>query len=606
VPGNGDTVTISHNVTLTGNVTVGSSPSTGGTAAIAFGSVTGKTLAIGAFRLICKGDISGAASYNGTNTITGGAGGRLTFLPASGQQYGFLGVVGSGLHVNLTGTSGSHFVLDTDKSSSGLSAVTDASTGFNKKILFNLAYVDVTDFGTTSGFGIANRVFGANNVSVTNCTFTRSSYSFQQADSPSAWSGNLTFEDNEFADSVAVTSGSTRNVDFNFIAGLSGTVSIQRNGFDETIRFSDFAPTVTFAHNAHEAVTFNATSSWASADRWHHNFAFVPAGFEASVTVYGPMRDCFIAADDATNPAFFYGAPSLASMSLLRCIFEATNTSNDGEGDANAAGPAVQSIKNCLVLATHGTTVSAGTLLTVNVASGGQAITVEHNTVVGAPTNGAINYAEATSTAEAGQLASVKSNLFVNLGAAGATTFKVFDVGHQTTGGVEDVLSPANGDYNASLNYRLTPQAGNSYTNANNGYQGNFSAVPGTNDITISADPFVDSTRNLRTWGASKGTDGSLAAAVALVKGDPTLIAEADTGLLDWVFAGFAVNDAALQDAGHDAVTIGAMEFEAPSSPSTSTRDRQNKYLRPFCPPILPFGRRRRRVRDERDATLAA
>ena len=35
VPGNGDTVTINHNITVDVNTTIGSSPATGGTAAIA-------------------------------------------------------------------------------------------------------------------------------------------------------------------------------------------------------------------------------------------------------------------------------------------------------------------------------------------------------------------------------------------------------------------------------------------------------------------------------------------------------------------------------------------------------------------------------------------
>jgi hypothetical protein len=556
-PGNGDTVTINHNVTLTGNVTVGSSPATGGTAAIKFGNVTGKTLNLGAYRLICKGDIDAGTAYLGINTVLLGAGARITFFPPSGQQYAFRPNAANTLIITANGTSGNHCTIDTDKSSSGLSSFTNDASASYKIVAFNLAYTDIADFGTSTQFGIGNRVQGAVPVSITNCTFTRSSFAFTEIDAV-VWSGTLTFEDNTFASSVPVTSGSSRICEFDFLG--NSTASIQRNGFDDTIRFGDFKPGVVFAYNAHASVTFAATSSWSTDDAWHHNFGFVPEAFGSSVSMYGPIRDCYLAVDDPTNPQFFPPASSVTNTSYTRCLYEATNTSNDGAGDCNATAPSQTiSVTNCIILPTHGTNIASGTLFTMNTSSGGQDATVNHNTIVG-DVAAAINYGEG-SLSEASQFVAIKSNLFANLGSVGATTYKLFDLGHQTSGGTQDVCAPTAADYNASLNYRLTPAVGNTYTNANNGYQGDFSAVPGTHDVTISADPFVDSTRNLRTWGTTQGTDGTLSAAVALLRSNPSLIATATTGLLEWVRDGFKVTSTTLKDAGHDGVTIGAMGY---------------------------------------------
>jgi hypothetical protein len=83
------------------------------------------------------------------------------------------------------------------------------------------------------------------------------------------------------------------------------------------------------------------------------------------------------------------------------------------------------------------------------------------------------------------------------------------------------------------------------------------------NDLTandVSGDPgFIDSTRNLQSWGTTQGADGTIAGALAIIAANPGLIDDA----VAWIKAGFVVTNAAYNNAGHDGVTIGAMGWQA-------------------------------------------
>jgi hypothetical protein len=82
----------------------------------------------------------------------------------------------------------------------------------------------------------------------------------------------------------------------------------------------------------------------------------------------------------------------------------------------------------------------------------------------------------------------------------------------------------------------------------------------------VVGDPqFADYGRDLASWAVHKGAASGgdtlrqkLDAALALLAADPTLTY---SDLIPWVSAGYAPTNVAYQDAGHDAVTIGAVEF---------------------------------------------
>jgi hypothetical protein len=109
----------------------------------------------------------------------------------------------------------------------------------------------------------------------------------------------------------------------------------------------------------------------------------------------------------------------------------------------------------------------------------------------------------------------------------------------------------------------------------------NAAAAPFESGITVTtnndfgvADPqFFDSSRNLATWGQIiHGTDGTDSAAIALFLSKNGYSSVTDTQsdtpsgvtvaeLIEWVAEGFKVQNASLKDAGHDGVTIGAMDY---------------------------------------------
>jgi hypothetical protein len=122
-------------------------------------------------------------------------------------------------------------------------------------------------------------------------------------------------------------------------------------------------------------------------------------------------------------------------------------------------------------------------------------------------------------------------------------------------------VSPANADYNCG--YNLAAGEADCGAGYGVGYAAPMTGCPGTNDID--EDPaFVDPTRNIATWDASLGGPGTLANAVAELRKLNTPSHNANytvAALLAWVKAGFAPTNVNLQNAGHDNVTIGAVEY---------------------------------------------
>lgn len=188
-----------------------------------------------------------------------------------------------------------------------------------------------------------------------------------------------------------------------------------------------------------------------------------------------------------------------------------TNTGNvfqqfgaDPNGDAvliqNGTGV---TLKFNIVLPNSGKD-NTGTFPTIGNATG---LVVEHNTCyTGSQSLVAF---DDTGTTPAGGISSVRGNAcwFVpawtpaagNLGA-----YLVCDTSHAAApaGGTADVVTGANANYNG--NYGQTTSA-----NAHLGYDANFTAAPGANDVTT--DPnFVNRWANFETWAASVGSTGTL------------------------------------------------------------------------------------------------
>jgi hypothetical protein len=142
----------------------------------------------------------------------------------------------------------------------------------------------------------------------------------------------------------------------------------------------------------------------------------------------------------------------------------------------------------------------------------------------------------------------------------------------------QDLITPANCDYNSGWNIRMSAATG-SYTNqgggiaggGDRGYWSAWSTLPGAHDADVLASTpgmlnpqFVDSTRRLSTWGASPGGGSQSGSGATLVnntlgyhRGDPTNRVPA---LLSWVRQGFKVKATGLKNASYpgDSMTVDA------------------------------------------------
>lgn len=258
-----------------------------------------------------------------------------------------------------------------------------------------------------------------------------------------------------------------------------------------------------------------------------------------------------------------------SAQAITGNVFDEDSVGSDGDLTLTFGGAIPYNVSNNLVLPNASGVDHTGTLMTqFNNTNASALITVNHNTICSGRQAGVmINEGGTVSGQTAGTFAAFKSNLvwipraYSEFPAGSFSGYKISDSANSSNPGnttTTDIISPANADYNWGYNLNPNGFAGNSYN-----YKA--SGTPGTHDG--SGDPqFVDSTRNLATWGAANGADGTMAGALALLAADPTLIPT----MRDWVRDGFAPQNASLEDAGHDGVTIGAIEFVA-SGPTAGT-----------------------------------
>jgi hypothetical protein len=243
-------------------------------------------------------------------------------------------------------------------------------------------------------------------------------------------------------------------------------------------------------------------------------------------------------------------------VTLSGCIIEHPDGAvgdfvlDDAEAGANKA-----TITGCILLP-NSSGAGPGGFLNLLSNHSTETFEVYHNTVVSTDVGetGVAGWGE-TSPGVADTVTAVKSNLIwtPNGETAGAKSVRR----NNTSTPTQDVISPGGWDYNWGWNLAVGSE-GNGFHDQDADSPDMFSVVP-TDSNGGSGDPlFVDSTRNLASWGQSEeGTDGSVGAALAVLQANPTKI----MGLRRWVIEGFTPRNIALKDAGHDGETIGAVAF---------------------------------------------
>lgn len=257
------------------------------------------------------------------------------------------------------------------------------------------------------------------------------------------------------------------------------------------------------------------------------------------------------------------------TFSLTGTVFQNAGTDTQGDVILHISKTAATFSTNILLPNSMGD--SSGTLVTLggstNTPPNGDVgpFTVNHNTCfAGAQSPLAISEG---GTNLAGTVTSFQSNIIWvetsrSYYAHGGTNgpFAVNDTDHtaNVSTSTNDIITTA--DYNGRFNL--------SNSSTGDSYCFRHSTAPGTHDVV--GDPtFVDKTRSFWKWAINRGSvsttiSGQITDGLAYIKADPTLTR---TSLIPYIQAGFAPQNAGLNNAGHDSVTIGAVAYVSSGPP---------------------------------------
>ena len=540
-PGIGDTVTISHNITMDETTAVGDSPAaaTAGQAILINTANKRLTLAAGV-TMNCLGHFRRSANGAG---LTMGAGSTFRFnssgagTPASqvyvmeGTAHGLTGTL-----ITARGTSGSRCTITSEVATGAKGRISVSS--WNADGQLDLEYTDLSQLGSASTDAIYNTnnglLFRLVNCTVTSCGRVRVSGILDAA----------TFQISNTVFSSSLDTSNGESARFGAVAGFtSGTRSVTFNAFDKLVAFYDGSGmTITDNYFALGIGTLQG-NVWASFTRNLHRTTSA-----TNTSLSGNSLNNYWLKDGAIDNPHFITPSQNTSSSVIGDIFEGPNVTRATDDGDCISIPAPSSAKtytftnNLILPIANGAKAGwcAGNALSGQGNANATVAAFDHNTYSAGGAAVGETYA-----GHAGLVTSLQSNLVFR--GSNTTGYVLFDSG--TNDNVPDLLTT--GDYN--WGHDLT----SGYLNLEK-TTGSY----GTHDQ--SGDPqFVDPTRNFQKWAVAYGgaSDGDLAATkiatgLAAIKADRTLIA----GLITYVKEGFRPTNASLKNAGHDGVTIGALE----------------------------------------------
>jgi hypothetical protein len=545
VPGNGDTVTLNHAVSVSDARTVGTSPAAGsGTNAIRCNAVL--TVASGGV-LTVRGDI-------GLNNVglTVAAGGIMEFDASAAGTPSTALYVCKGINatdpnaiITVTGSSGSHATI---RSNAGGANGRFTHNGNDHSGFFNATFCDFLRVGDASNAAMTFIMGDGEVFSLTDCTFDACGSIGDEFGVTNNAGAQITLLRVRTVNGV----GNSLGLPFSDRTG-SGIRSVTFCDFDQNCLFysaGGYTITDTVFRGGYDATGGNP-------DTFQRNVLAFPEANAGDWFVLGTVRDCYAVRLGApSNP--HYLTTNNDTVRITGCIFDCP----DGDGN-QASGDCITfdaptSAKTITVdhnIALHVNNQNVGTMLSC---LGGANLTVvaEHNTYHG----GQGIYLGETYAGHANMVSSLKSNLsFQKTGATGYIVLT--DVGVAT-----DVVAPGNAIKNGVWHPNGT------------GYSTNMSfssGSPGAGDV--SGDPgFVDVDRNIKTWDSSLGGPGTIANALDEIGlGNRTVQA-----LLDYIRAGFQPTNDAFQ-AAHDSVSpslgwMGAVAGPAATSEQEGSRARND------------------------------
>lgn len=546
-PGIGDTASITHAVTVSGNTTVGTSPAGGNTVVTVSGG--GSLTVNSSISLTVRGGMEFSS-----NIFTLSAGSILEFdasnatTPLS-QKYELRLGTGHNQTPQLiaNGTSGSHVTIRSN--SGGGNAWINDGTGpwLRGAGTLDLNYVDFLRMGDSSNRAIRTSPSNSgDSVKILNCTFDTTggiggTYNLNTD------LGTFRIEDTNFTNTAATEAWRLENA----TSYTSGTRTVLRNVFDKHVLFYTPGGFTIEDNYFHEALA-STDGQWTT---FRHNFVRLTNSYN-EVLLRGSTYRNFWYWDEPTQTNPHFTQAPLYTLTVDGDIFESDGT-GAGEGDCilgDVPGAArTLTVQNCIVLP-NANGANSGTLVSL-LGNANVTLAMNHNTgLVG--TQGLLAVGE-TYTGHAGMVTSYKSNIAYDTSARG---YHILDSG--TNDSVSDLITSTNANYNNAYNLL----AGSNLKGYNN--LEFSSGSPGANDLAVNPN-FVDSSRDFASWDSSLGGAGTDSNAITELRkrGLSGFNSNYTTqNLIAYVRAGFAPQNASLQNAGHDGVTIGAVEYQAAST----------------------------------------
>lgn len=550
VPGVNDTVIIAHDVILDTSMTWGNSPVAGTTVLTV---QTGKSLSFSP---------SAVLSLRGGFLLQGSA--RLIFAGLSGLEFdpsnaaspstaAYIGKIGSAHNSTpalvFNGTLGSPCFIRTKAgaATAAQAQLTDGDGPYIQAGLMQGTFCNFSRLGDASRPAFLVSPGNAGAFSLTDCNIDACGQIAQTYNIDTAAIYELIRCN--FTNSLA-----TVNLQLTAVNAITGAGSrkIYNCSFDKTLHF--YPPKLFDIQGNYFNLAFDTTDGdWT---QFKNNFVRMTSAI-GLVNDAGGADANYIFYDEPTefNPHFWNVLSHGRSTSIVRNIFDMNCNALGQEGDCitlSAAGSTdcVATIKNNLIVRGP-SNKTVGTLFTA-LGSAHTSVICEHNTCFTGSQGAAVGETYAGFN---GMVQSFKSNLMVSKN--GGEGLKLYDSGSNDS--VTDLVSSVNADYNAGFGLL----AGSNLK----GYDHlEFaSGSPGAHDID--GDPlFVDDSRNLATWSTYKGGPGTVADAMVRIKANTSLVLD----LIAWVNAGHYVQKSALNNAGHDGVTIGALPFLSATSISAS------------------------------------
>lgn len=591
VPGAGDTVTIAtgHTVTLSSNVSIGTSPATDTDWQL---DVVGTgVLSIGGYSITVLGSIRvGDGSSGSLDRIIGTAGSAVKIDGTATPGTMYLIQFGSAAAaynarcgLNLTGTSGSRCTL----ACIGGSAKMLGAEIYRYRSL-KLKYTDISGWGsaTVNAVTLDSNYFApdtadTSGIELSNCVVNNCGH-FRIA----VRGTNPLLQDTEFTNSLQNLANGYQSIQFSSSLSTSAGI-IRRCDFDRQVLVAGTSTEGWTIENIVARAGLWTTSTAPPTTGVNNILAYLDGptnaaiGSASSCKVAGSWNKIYCLSDLTADPTHWnphklnIAGPAIPfALDTVICDARGYEFVTDTGDLLDAFAVTTSSTANKVLILpavfTNGASaIDASGSMWWGTATASAKLTITHSTVYSPNASSGIQYPHGVNNAA--NTGKVQSSLFWANAATGSNYAVRYDYSVQ----VNDVLALADGfQYNATWNMSTGSNTVVATPTNYVGLSGNkWSAAPtlNTNIDLVSSPAFVDVTRNFWTWSStvlgSTGTSDQIRdAGIAAIKADWTKFSGTSTSLIEWVMAGFAPTNPVLQNAGHDGTTIGAVEYTSGSS----------------------------------------